>query len=143
MPLSENLVDVIQLIGETIRGDRDAMGDLTQLATTDKTSLVAAINEIKNSSGGGGSSIDDDVISTSTTWSSAKIDTEITTAIAALIDGAPETLNTLNKLAVALSENTGEIATIIDLINTKVDATDIGDTNPDLVGTFNTALAGS
>ena len=143
MALSQNLVDVIELIGETIRGDREAMGDLSALATTDKTSLVAAINEIKNSSGGGGSATDDDVTSTSTTWSSAKIDTEITSAIAALIDGAPETLNTLNKLAVALSENTGEIETIISLINQKVDSADIGDTNPDLVGTFNAALAGS
>lgn len=142
MALSENLVDVIELIGETIKGDRAAMGDLAQLATTDKSSLVAAINEIKNSSGGG-SSINDDIIGTTTTWSSSKIDTEITSAIAALVDGAPATLDTLNKLAVALSENDGEIQSLIELINTKVDKTDIGDTNTDYVAIFNAALAGT
>lgn len=46
----------------------DSIGDLETLTTTDKSSLVNAINEVKNSSAGGGSSIDNKLDKTTYEW---------------------------------------------------------------------------
>lgn len=54
------------------------MGNLSELKTTDKSNIVAAINELKiNMVSGGGVGIDDESVSDYSTWSSLKISTEI------------------------------------------------------------------
>lgn len=47
---------------------------------------------------------------------------DIDTAIAALLDGAPDALNTLNELAAALGDNDSELATLITQIAGKMSA---------------------
>lgn len=79
------------------------VGTLASLTTTDKTSLVAALNETKALIGAAGAAIDDGVTATGTTWSSSKIQTQITAAITAVIAGAPGAQDTLAELAAQIT----------------------------------------
>lgn len=82
------------------------MGDLTALTTTNKTTLVAAINEIVANAIAGGSVTIDDTAGDGTVdkvWSANKVHDAIVEAMATvkaeLINGAPELLNTFKELA--------------------------------------------
>lgn len=83
------------------------VGTLSSLNTTNKTSIVAALNELKAAvdaiAGGGGAAIDDGATSGSTVWSSARTQTAITAAITALISGAPGAQDTLAELAAQIT----------------------------------------
>lgn len=98
-------------LGVDIKGLISNIGTLSSLTTTQKASLVVAINELKaglTSLEGELASavgIDDSTIATTTTWSSSKINTAIATAISDLVDGAPDLLNTLKELADAIETN--------------------------------------
>lgn len=93
-------------------------GDLSLLSTTEKSNLVAAINELKGVSDtladnqSSFTEIDDSVTDTDSTWSSSKISTQIQAGIDGLIDGAPGTLDTLKELATALQNSPDSIADI-------------------------------
>ena len=66
------------------------IGSLPGLSTTDKSNIVAAINEVKaiaDAAAGGGATINDTVTNTTTVWSGSKINTEITSAIATALEG--------------------------------------------------------
>lgn len=68
------------------------IGDLTQLTTTDKSSLAAAINELAETAaaGGEGAGIDDDTQTLSATWSSSKIAAELNKLVVTTgVDGIP------------------------------------------------------
>lgn len=73
--------------------------DLSALTTTNKTNLVAALNELKALIPAAPASIDDASTAAGTTWSSTKINSQINAAIAALVNGAPGTSDTLKELA--------------------------------------------
>lgn len=79
------------------------IGTLSALTTTDKTSLVAALNELKASVPVLSSIINDTATATGTTWSSTKIQTQITAAVTALVSGAPEAQDTLAELAAQIT----------------------------------------
>lgn len=87
--------------------------NLTGLTTTDKSNLVAAVNELVTAVGNV-PAISDGTISASTVWSSTKIDATITSAINSLLDGAPGALDTINELAEALNDNPSVITSILD-----------------------------
>lgn len=89
------------------------VGSLSALTTTEKGSLVAAINELKASAT---NLIDDTTTDTDTTWSSSKIATSIATGLAGLVDGAPEALNTLKELSEAFQNNPNAIQNILDTL---------------------------
>ena len=92
---------------------------LTALTTTDKTSLVKAINELKSSIDNA-TSINDTGTSTSATWSSDKINTSINNAVSALVDGAGTTLDTLKELADALGNDANFAATLAEQMGKRV-----------------------
>lgn len=74
------------------------VGTLSTLTTTDRTSLVAALNELKTlvaSSSG----INDAATGTGSTWSSTKIQNQINAAVTAIINGSPASADTLKELA--------------------------------------------
>lgn len=79
------------------------IGTLSSLNTTDKTSLVAALNEVKASIVAVSSLIDDNVTATGTVWSSTKTQAQINAAITALISGAPGAQDTLAELAAEIT----------------------------------------
>lgn len=76
MSLISNLSDVVQAIGNRLKEHTSQIGSLPTLTTTAKTSLVAAINEVR-SAAASATGIDDGVTGSTTTWSSGKIDSEI------------------------------------------------------------------
>lgn len=105
MSLETRLNELITAIGADIKLIVTDVGPLGSLLTTDTTSIVNALNELKtliDSVAVGAGAIDDTIISTTTTWSSDKTSTAVNDAINALIDGAPDALNTLIELATEL-----------------------------------------
>lgn len=99
--------------------------DLSALNTTAKSNIVAALNELKGGldalSAASGAVINDaSSTSTTETWSIDKIASEITAAIAAITNGAPGALDTLDELAAALSDDANFGATITTALGNRV-----------------------
>lgn len=114
MSTTGEINDLAVAVATEFKADRtkfagNTAGTLGSLATTDKTSLVAAINEVldvaETAAGGG--------------ISEGEVQTLIDTSIASLVDGAPGTLNTLNELAAALSDDASYAATITTALGLK------------------------
>lgn len=141
---------------------------LNALTTTNKTSLVAAINEVRASTaaavgindattsttttwssskiasyggGGGGSSIDDTGVGTSTVWSSSKTNDSIN----AVIGTAPTALNTLGKVATALGNDAAYATTTTAALGNRlrVDAAQSFNSGQQTQGRTNIGAAGS
>lgn len=93
--------------------------NLTALATANKTSLVAAINELVSASAAK-AAINDATTTTTSTWSSSKVNTSINGAVSALVAAAPGTLDTLNELAVALGNDPAFATTITAALGNRV-----------------------
>ena len=133
--------------------------DLSALTTTQKTSLVAAINELKNAVDNAGSSItiSDSTSSTTEVWSSSKIASEIQAAKDALTNGASAALDTLAELASALGNDASFASTVTTALGYRLRFDDvqtltaqqktqacanlgIGEPDTDFVTTFNSGL---
>lgn len=139
--------------------------DLSSLTTTAKSSLVAALNELKAAiDAADGAAISDTTTTSTTTWSSSKIDTQITNAIAAVINSAPTALDTLDELAAALGDDANFSATVTTALGNRVrtdtasqglnstqqsnartnigaaSSSDVGDTATNFVTTFEAGL---
>nr|DAK03912.1 MAG TPA: hypothetical protein [Caudoviricetes sp.] len=104
---SEQISLLAQTIGTDIKQLLATVGDTSKLTTTAKASLVVAINELKASFNSVDLSkiIDDAQTTTKLTWSSTKINVAINAAVAALVNGAPEALDTLKELSDAITTN--------------------------------------
>lgn len=127
--LRENLSNLANAMGDECKALRTLInnnrGDLSALTTADKTNLVSAINELKSGLGAGVAALlDDGAPKTTKTWSSAKITSELTTAIngglAQVIAGAPSGLNTLQKIAISLGNQTNLFGYIQNGLNARV-----------------------
>ncbi|MBY0572038.1 MAG: hypothetical protein K2P84_00020 [Undibacterium sp.] len=114
--LENRLIALAQAIGADIKIMKIAEGDLSALSTTAKTNLVAAINEIFTLAQSGVSLINDTTASVSKTYSSAKIGTQLTSAIDALRTelkaGAGAALDTFAELAAALNNDPSFATTV-------------------------------
>jgi len=118
--LESRIVALAQAIGLDVKTITQNMGVLSALATADKTSLVAAINEVRATSGGGGSIIDDGAAATNRVWSSQKTNTEIAAAVAAIVASSPAALDTLNELAAALGNDASFATTMATALGNRV-----------------------
>lgn len=117
--LVENVSSLATRIGTEIKATNAKVGDITSLATTAKTSAVAAINEIKSSVAAlegvvaSSTNIDDANVSAATTYSSQKVVSEITAAKQAvkddLLGGAGEAYDTLKELGALIDTNKDSI----------------------------------
>lgn len=133
--------------------------DLSALTTTQKASLVAAINELKTALDALGTpiTISDSTSSTTQVWSSSKVASEITAAKNALTNGAAAALDTLSELASALGNDANFSSTITTALSYRLrfDAAQtltsgqktqacanlgIGEPDADFVTTFNSGL---
>ena len=103
MSLVTRLSDLTTRIATEVKALRTLINGnaagLSALTTTNKTNLVAALNELKTLIPAASVSIDDASTAAGTTWSSTKINSQINAAIAALVNGAPGTSDTLKELA--------------------------------------------
>lgn len=81
------------------------VGTLTNLETADKTDIVKALNELKakidnvQAQAQSGATINDKATNATSTWSSTKIQAQITKAITDLIGGSDTANDTLKELA--------------------------------------------
>ena len=136
MSFQDNITTVVTRIGTEFKAIRAEMGDFSTLDTTAKNTLVAAINEIKT--------IADSALSGGQT--AAEVQTAIDAALAALVDTAPGTLDTLNKLAAALGDDPNFAATITSALALKANAADVytktelGDPTTNYIPAFEAAL---
>ena len=112
MSLVTNLQTFATRIGTEFKSLRGTLGVNTNLTTAHKETLVGAINEVKAALGSAGAVIDDTGISALSVWSSNKTNVEISAAVAALVESAPEALDTLNELAAALGDDPNFAATV-------------------------------
>lgn len=78
--------------------------DLSALTTTEKASIVGAVNEV-NAALGNLSVINDAGTGTNDIWSASKISAELTAQLDGLVSGAPGTLDTITEIATALQDN--------------------------------------
>lgn len=104
---SEQVAALAQTIGTDIAQLLAAIGDLSALTTTEKASLVVALNELKASLSSIDLTkiIDDNKTTTNLTWSSTQISKAISDAVTALVNGAPEAMDTLKELADVIASN--------------------------------------
>ena len=111
---SQQISNLASTIGTDARQIIANIGDLSALTTTQKTSLVLALNELKAALNDIDLTaiIDDSQTVANLTWSSSQISSAISTAVNNLINGAPETLDTLKEVADAIDANQDAIAAL-------------------------------
>ena len=107
----ENLSAAFAAVGVDVKGLLAKIGDLGALTTTQKASLVGALNELKTGIDAA-VKIDDAKTQAGTTWSSTKINSAINAAISALVSGAPEALDTIKEVADAINTNKDAITAL-------------------------------
>lgn len=162
MSLQTQLNSFVLRVAEEFNTVKGRTGTLTNLTTTDKSSLVAAINELKAAILAA-VAIDDLQVSASTTYSSNKIVTLLDALKADILGGADPAYDTLLELQQALQNDQTGIAALTTAIDKRVRfdaaqtltvveqqqardnigavaAADIGDVNTDFVAIFNAAL---
>jgi capsid protein len=170
MSLQTNLSNLATRVGNEAKALRTLvngnLSDLSTLTTTQKTSLVAAINELKSAIDAidSGSAINDAATNTTEGWSSQKISDELVALKDEILGpGVSTALDTLKELADALAENDGDIATITTALGNRVrfdaaqtldvaqqlqarqnigaaSSADVGDTTTNFVTVFEAAL---
>jgi len=150
--VSEKLSSLYNTIGDTMMypgGFTSVVDELEELkGLIDNIDLSALIN--------------DEATATNTTWSSQKISDNISSAVLAVVDMAPEALDTLNELAAALGDDANYASTITTALSGKADSShthaisdvtglqnaldakassaNVGDTTVDYVETFEAGL---
>lgn len=144
------ITTLLKQVNTTLKSNQ---GDLTNLSTANKTSLVNALNELKTLIDNK-TSINDSQSTTTNTWSATKISNEITTAITKLINGADSSSDDFkdvaDKIAALIQADNGLVSAIqaqsftaaqklqarsnIDVYS----KAEIGDINTNFVTTINT-----
>jgi hypothetical protein len=104
MTQEQRIIELATEVGNTIQLISQKQGDLATLTTAQKGTLVGAINELKTAVNSA-TVINDTTTSINSTWSSAKTSETITNAILALVNGSPESANTLKELADLITAN--------------------------------------
>lgn len=164
MSLQTQITNLATRVGTECKSIRAAMGDKTALTTTNKATLVAAINELVTTIASASSILDTATTGDTThTWSANKIVAEITAAKTAIINGAPAAYDTLIEIATQLSTDQTALGNLLTAVGNRVafdavqtltapqkaqaianigaiSAADVGDVNSDFVATFNAAL---
>ena len=111
-------------VGTQIKGLRTLMGLLSNLTTTDKTNLIAAINEVNAKTAGAGAQIDDATARTTTVYSSSRTEARITEATTALksdiLGGAGPTVDTLKEIADILASSGSDVAALTTALSKRV-----------------------
>lgn len=158
--LQVRITDLATRIATECKSIKASAGDLASLTTTQKTSLVAAINELKSTidSAGSSVSISDATSTTTSVWSSSKISSELLALKNSILgDGISTALDTLVEFSAALGNDANFASTITSALGYRVrfDAAQtltagqitqacanlgIGEPNTDFVTTFNSGL---
>lgn len=136
-------------IEELINAIKANIGALTSLSTEEKSSVIGAINELKNA-----------IDTNEGKWAGKKqelestMDSKISAAIAAVVDSAPEDFNTFKEVATWIQNNADAIAAITNRLKVNEvhnlndtqkgyvwQSIGIGETTVDFVATYTQAKA--
>lgn len=112
--LATRVATEIKAVRTLVNGNAASLSGLSFGA---KTNLVVSLNELKTiidqvSSASGATINDASSASTTQTWSVTKISDTIASAVAAVTNGAPAALDTLDELAAALGDDANFAATV-------------------------------
>ena len=162
MSLATRIESLVIRVAQEFNDVRATAGNLASLSTADKSSLVAAINELKAALTTA-TAIDDGVVATTTTYSSNKIVTLLDALKAEILGGADAAYDTLVEIQQLLQNGTSGLDALLVAINFRVrfDAAqtltvaeqlqartnigavasaDVGNTDTDFVAIFDGAL---
>lgn len=122
MSLQTRIEALATAIGTDVKTILANQGSLAALSTTAKSSLVAAINEVKASIGsGGGVSINDSsTTSTTETWSASKSTAAIAAAVSGLLGGASSAFDTLKELQDAIASDETSISGLLTAVGNRI-----------------------
>ncbi len=163
MSLATRIESLVIRVAQEFNDVRNKAGNLASLSTTDKSSLVAAINELK-AAVVATSAIDDAQVSASTTYSSTKIVALLDALKTEILGGADAAYDTLVEIQQLLTSGTTGLDALLAAVNNRVrfdaaqtltveaqaqarsnigaaSATAVGDTDTDFVAIFDAALA--
>lgn len=163
MSLATRIESLVIRVAQEFNDVRAKTGDLANLTTTDKSNLVAAINELK-AAVVSSSEIDDANIAISSTYSSSKIVMLLDALKSEILGGADAAYDTLLEIQQLLQNGTTGLDALLAAVNNRVrfDAaqtlsapeqaqarsnigavavSDVGDTDTDFVAVFEGALA--
>ena len=163
MSLTTRIESLVIRVAQEFNDVRAKTGNLANLTTTDKSNLVAAINELK-AAVVSSSEIDDANIAISSTYSSSKIVTLLDALKSEILGGADAAYDTLLEIQQLLQNGTTGLDALLAAVNNRVrfDAaqtltapeqvqarsnigavavSDVGDTDTDFVAVFEGALA--
>lgn len=98
-------------------------GNIASDLSTIASDITALQNDLANLdvSGQVQALINDTATATNSVWSSSKTSSAISSAVAALVDGAPALLDTLNELAAAIGDDANFVTTVTNMIAAKAD----------------------
>ena len=162
MSLTTRIESLVIRVAQEFNDVRAKTGNLANLTTTDKSNLVAAINELK-AAVVSSSEIDDANIAISSTYSSSKIVTLLDALKSEILGGADAAYDTLLEIQQLLQNGTTGLDALLAAVNNRVRfdaaqtlsapeqaqarsnigavaASDVGDTDTDFVAVFEGAL---
>ena len=162
MSLATRIESLVIRVAQEFNDVRAKTGNLANLTTTDKSNLIAAINELK-AAVVSSSEIDDANIAISSTYSSSKIVTLLDALKSEILGGADAAYDTLLEIQQLLQNGTTGLDALLAAVNNRVRfdaaqtlsapeqeqarsnigavaASDVGDTDTDFVAVFEGAL---
>lgn len=162
MSLATRIESLVIRVAQEFNDVRAKAGNLANLTTTDKSNLVAAINELQAAVAASGA-IDDAQITTTTTYSSSKIVALLDALKSEILGGADAAYDTLVEIQQLLQNGTSGLDALLAAVNNRVRfdaaqsltvaeqlqarsnigavaATDVGNTDTDFVAVFVGAL---
>ena len=162
MSLATRIESLVIRVAQEFNDVRAKTGNLANLTTTDKSNLVAAINELK-AAVVSSSEIDDANIAISSTYSSSKIVTLLDALKSEILGGADAAYDTLLEIQQLLQNGTTGLDALLAAVNNRVRfdtaqtlsapeqaqarsnigavaVSDVGDTDTDFVAVFEGAL---
>ena len=92
---------------------------LTGLTTTDKTTLVAALNEVRALAAAAGAVVDGSTSST-TSWSSQKVTTYVASQVAMVLGGASAAYDTLQEIQALMVADDTETTGILTALSNRI-----------------------
>jgi capsid protein len=119
MSLQTRIESLVVRLAQEFNAINSKTGSLASLTTTDKTSLVSAINELQTALGTL-TSIDDANVDLSTTYSSSKIVTLLDALKAEILGGADAAYDTLLEIQQLLQDGTTGLDALLASINKRV-----------------------
>ena len=162
MSLATRIESLVIRVAQEFNDVRAKAGNLANLTTTDKSNLVAAINELK-AAVVSSAVIDDAHIAATTTYSSNKIVSLLDALKTEILGGADAAYDTLVEIQQLLQNGTSGLDALLAAVNNRVRfdaaqtltaseqaqarsnigavaASDVGDTDTDFVAVFEGAL---